>query len=103
MPDPKPESKPESKRDGRVRRLLRRCSLGLSVGLSRGVWAALLAVFVALTVAYVAHPEGRFTRGGRAHGDGVYYYVYLRSLVHDGDFDFENDYALLGNPHHRPI
>ena len=71
--------------------------------LARGVWAALAALLLALTVAYVRHPEGRFTRAGKAHGDGVYYYVYLRSLVYDRDFDFRNDYALLGNPHHRPV
>lgn len=89
---------PQTRRD-RWRRL----SLGLSLGLSRGVWAALAALLVVLSVAYVRHPEGRFTRAGRAHGDGVYYYVYLRSLVYDRDLDFDNDYALLGNPHHRPI
>ena len=76
---------------------------GLGLGLPRGVWAALAALLVVLSVAYVRHPEGRFTRAGRAHGDGVYYYVYLRSLVFDRDLDFDNDYALLGNPHHRPI
>jgi len=27
-------------------------------------------------------------------GDGIYYYVYLRSAVFDGDFDFTNDYWL---------
>lgn len=27
-------------------------------------------------------------------GDGIYYYVYLRSVVIDGDLDFSNDYAL---------
>lgn len=74
-----------------------------SCGLSRKVWAALAALLVVLSVAYVRHPEGRFTRAGRAHGDGVYYYVYLRSLVYDRDLDFDNDYTLLGNPHHRPI
>ena len=71
--------------------------------LPAGVWAALAALWAALTIAYVGHPEGRFTRGGEVHGDGVYYYAYLRSLVHDGDLDFENDYALLGNPHRRPV
>jgi len=71
--------------------------------LPRGVWATLAALLVGLTVAYAQHPEGRFTGGGRAHGDGVYYYAYLRSLVHDRDVDFENDYQLLGNPHHRPV
>ncbi len=68
-----------------------------------GVWAMLAALLAGLTIAYVGHPDGRFTRGGRAHGDGVYYYAYLRSLVHDRDVDFENDYVLLGNPHHRPV
>lgn len=72
-------------------------------GLPCGVWAALAALLVALSIAYVRHPEGRFTRAGKAHGDGVYYYVYVRSLVHDRDLDFTNDYALLGNPHKRPV
>lgn len=94
------DATPEPERRSRWRALAwaRRWSLGLS----RGVWATLAALLVILTIAYVRHPEGRFTKAGRAHGDGVYYYVYLRSLVHDRDFDFDNDYALLGNPHHRP-
>ncbi|HEY6879274.1 MAG TPA: hypothetical protein VI299_14710, partial [Polyangiales bacterium] len=29
-----------------------------------------------------------------AHGDGFYYYAYLRSLAFDHDVDFSNDYAL---------
>jgi hypothetical protein len=87
----------------RWKRLLGRLSGGPRWGLSGGVWVALAALLLALGVAYVRHPEGRFTRAGRAHGDGVYYYVYLRSLVYDRDLDFENDYALLGNPHHRPV
>ncbi len=45
--------------------------------LPRGVWAALAALLAALTIAYATHPEGRFTKAGRAHGDGVYYYVWL--------------------------
>jgi hypothetical protein len=33
-------------------------------------------------------------------GDGIYYYVYLRSLVQDGDLNFSNDLAhFVGNPH----
>jgi hypothetical protein len=34
----------------------------------------------------------------KAHGDGIYYYSYLRSLVFDRDLDFTNDYRLLGDP-----
>ena len=68
-------------------------------------WGWRLALALALLLfswMYVQHPVGRFTRGGLIHGDGVYYYAYARSLVHDRDVDFENDYALLGNPHARP-
>jgi hypothetical protein len=32
-----------------------------------------------------------------AHGDGLYYYAYLRSLAFDHDVDFTNDYGLLGD------
>lgn len=31
--------------------------------------------------------------GGRINGDGVMYYVYVRSLLKDGDIDFANEYA----------
>ncbi len=68
-------------------------------------WGWRVALGVTLLVfswMYARHPVGRFTRGGLIHGDGVYYYAYARSLVHDRDVDFENDYALLGNPHARP-
>lgn len=34
-----------------------------------------------------------------AGSDGYYTYVYARSLVYDGDFDFTNDYAICGDPH----
>jgi hypothetical protein len=70
--------------------------------LPRAAWASLVALWLALTVAYVGHPEGRFTAGGRAHGDGTYHYAYLRSLVVGHDFDFRDDYAALGDPHAHP-
>jgi hypothetical protein len=31
--------------------------------------------------------------GGRINGDGVMYYVYVRSLMKDGDLEFANEYA----------
>ncbi len=34
--------------------------------------------------------------GGRLGGDGVMYYVYVRSLMKDGDLDFANEYAHYG-------
>ena len=36
--------------------------------------------------------------GGVTELDGYYYYVYLRSVVMDGDLDFANEYELWGNP-----
>src|SRR5262249_13792980 len=40
------------------------------------------------------------------HGDGYYTYLWARSLVFDGDFDFRNDYRLCGDPwnlSHTPL
>jgi hypothetical protein len=34
--------------------------------------------------------------GGRLGGDGISYYVYVRSLVKDGDLDFTNEYTHFG-------
>ena len=34
--------------------------------------------------------------GGRVNGDGVSYYVYVRSLAKDADIDFTNEYAHYG-------
>ncbi|MEM9458583.1 MAG: hypothetical protein AAGF11_30690 [Myxococcota bacterium] len=68
-------------------------------GLGRGAWIALALLWAALSGLYITHPPGRFTLGGQAHGDGVYYYAYTRSLVFDRDLDLANDYALLGDPH----
>jgi hypothetical protein len=34
--------------------------------------------------------------GARLQSDGFYYFAYLRSLAFDRDFDFTNDYTLLG-------
>jgi hypothetical protein len=53
--------------------------------------AGLLAVLVyAASVAALPRRYGHIVVG-----DGVHYYVYLRSLVHDGDLDFTNDYAVF--------
>jgi hypothetical protein len=70
----------------------------------RNRWSAfLVAVFAAVSVVYVTMDiPPVFTARPVAHGDGVYYFVYLRSLVYDGDLDFANDYAIIGNPHGMP-
>lgn len=67
--------------------------LGLLVALL-GLWAVL---------AHATHPAGEFTRGGLPHGDGLYHYAQVRSLVLDGDLRLANDYARLGNPHGQPV
>lgn len=53
--------------------------------LSAGQMMLLLAVFPSL---FHLHFIGR-----RITGDAVYYYVYTRSMVKDGDLDFANEYA----------
>lgn len=67
----------------------------------RGWILAYGTAFLLLLGLFITHPPGRFTRGGIPHGDGVYVYAYARSIYLDGDVDFTNDYALLGNPHRR--
>ena len=60
--------------------------------------AFLVAVFAALSVVYITMDiPPVYTASPLAHGDGVYYFVYLRSLVYDGDLDFANDYPIIGN------
>lgn len=60
-------------------------------------------VGLVLLLELVGHPAGHFTRGGLPHGDGVYHYATVRSLVLDGDLRLGNDLALLGNPHGQPV
>jgi Dolichyl-phosphate-mannose-protein mannosyltransferase len=55
--------------------------------------AALLVVLVAHAIRYLAA-----NRAGALYGDGMYSWLYARSLAFDGDLDFTNDYALCGDP-----
>ncbi|HEX5659188.1 MAG TPA: hypothetical protein VFX59_18470, partial [Polyangiales bacterium] len=73
--------------------------------MSRAV-AALLLIGAGVLVCWAywdQHWPATYTAGKRAHHDGVYYYVYLRSLGFDGDIDFANDYQLLENPWQSPV
>lgn len=58
------------------------------------------AIFIVGSVHFFAHEtndrSGR--RGARIDGDGIYYFLYLRSLVIDHDVDFTNDYRDYRNP-----
>jgi hypothetical protein len=70
------------------------------LGLSRAHCLALLALFCSCAYVYSTQDLRKYnTANVEAHGDGRYYYVYLRSLALDGDIDFANDYRLLGNPY----
>lgn len=68
-----------------------------------GLWLLLGALGLLALLAFATHPAGRFTRGGLPHGDGLYSYAQVRSLVLDGDLRLANDYAVLGNPHGQPV
>jgi hypothetical protein len=80
-------------------------SRGLMEGprFGRGFMLLLGLLGLAMVLAHWTHPEGHFTRGGLPHGDGIYHYAAVRSLVLDGDLRLRNDLALLGNPHGQPV
>jgi len=55
----------------------------------------IVAVFVAL-LPFFHH------LGGRVDGEGVSFYVYLRSMAFDGDLDFANEYVAFGTDRADP-
>ena len=63
------------------------------------LWLGVFALLVSF--AYTTpQPERLPPARPEAHGDGLYYYAYLRSLAFDHDVDFSNDYVLLGDQFH---
>jgi hypothetical protein len=64
-----------------------------------------LAVFALLCSWSYSDPNQLRTHAAvvEAHGDGYYYYAYLRSLAFDHDVDFKNDYELLPDQFHAGI
>ena len=61
------------------------------------VWFGILCLW--FCVRYVTQePTTAYTASFSVHGDGTYYYLYLRSALFDRDFDFTNDLALVGQP-----
>lgn len=60
------------------------------------LWFALFALAVSYRYTDPA-PERLPPTRPEAHGDGNYYYAYLRSLVFDHDLELNNDYGLLGD------
>lgn len=67
------------------------------------LWLLLVLLGAWAVLAHATHPDGAFTRGGLPHGDGLYHYAQVRSLVLDRDLRLANDYAMLGNPHRQPV
>lgn len=66
------------------------------------LWFAVFALLVSF--AYTTPtPERLPPARPEAHGDGLYYYAYLRSIAFDHDVDFTNDYRLLGDQFHAGI
>lgn len=51
---------------------------------------------LALVILLLASVVQFHAAGGRIAGDGVSYYVYVRSLLKDGDLDFTNEYTHYG-------
>jgi hypothetical protein len=56
----------------------------------------LLVTLLALCVQLVICARDPWAR--TPQGDGFYAWMFVRSIVYDGDIDFKNDYALCGDP-----
>lgn len=83
----------------RLRRHLRWWAAPWLGQIPRGHYLALGIVLALCVRTYATQDLSSYrTADVTAHGDGRYYYVYLRSLAFDHDLRFENDYKLLGNP-----
>jgi hypothetical protein len=64
----------------------------------KGPWFWLAILFLIFSHTYWTQDLTSSNRASmRPHGDGQYYFIYLRSMMFDGDFDFKNDYRLIGN------
>ncbi len=60
---------------------------------------SIAAIGLVLAVAYVGAFLSGTSRGQVMRGDAVQYYAYLRSMVFDGDLDFQNEYEhFYGTP-----
>src|SRR5262249_6294906 len=61
-------------------------------------WLVLILLLAIPVVLYSAKETRRRVLKNQSlvRSDGIYYFVYLPSLVFDGDLDFENDYRAFG-------
>ncbi|MDB4988854.1 MAG: hypothetical protein JWN04_4032 [Myxococcaceae bacterium] len=74
----------------------------LAKGRAPWLWLFLFALLVSFAYTTPTPPRAA-PAVPEAHGDGLYYYAYLRSLAFDRDLDFSNDYALLGDQFHAGV
>ena len=79
--------------------------LGLSIAVALGLCTAAwlrrgLLLFATLFAIGIA---AQIQLGARLQSDGFYYYAYLRSMAFDHDFNFTNDYTLLGLQDHPQL
>jgi hypothetical protein len=89
---------------GAARPLVRRVRAAGRAAVRRGHWLALALFAVLVSLQYSSATPVRAPVGvPEAHGDGLYYYAYLRSLAFDHDVRLENDYQLLGDQFHAGI
>ena len=99
-----------------AREVARRSLIGHLTGFGPGTVSLVVAIGVALWgAAALRRPQLLFAAlfaiglaaqlelGARLQSDGFYYYAYLRSIVFDRDFDFTNDYTMLGLQDHPQL
>ena len=67
--------------------------LALARFLGRETWTSARAAWLCLSLLLLPAVLQLQLAGGRINGDGIMYYVYVRSLMKDGDLEFTNEYA----------
>jgi hypothetical protein len=99
-----------------AREVARRSLVGSVTEFTPGVIAFLVAIAAVLSAAallrrgtllfaalFAIGLAAQIQLGARLQSDGFYYYAYLRSLAFDRDFNFTNDYTLLGLQDHPQL
>jgi len=99
-----------------AREVARRSLFGPLTGFAPGAVSLLIVVGIALWGAaalrrstllfatlFALGLAAQIQLGARLQSDGFYYYAYLRSMAFDRDFNFTNDYTLLGLQDHPQL
>jgi hypothetical protein len=99
-----------------AREVARRSLFGQVIGFAPGTVTLVIVVGIALWAAVASRRApllfatlfaiglaAQIQLGARLQSDGFYYYAYLRSMAFDRDFNFANDYTLLGLQDHPQL